>query len=160
MKKNLLLVIIIFLMGFSALAQDAPKLKQPRIAPQKRQIEKPINKNIDKNVRLDFTIISQNGNTEKFYLITASQVYETELRQQDNNNHYSYLEISGKVRLLVQNRIFVAYEFNYRNQQKNKVGEDITLQSSVILKPGQEIEVANQGNKTLKIKASYLEMMD
>lgn len=162
MKKRSLSLFIIVCMFFVFATRAGSQMKEPRIPPQKTQPKRVENKSLDRNVRLDFKIVSQDGKAENFYLITASENYEIEINQQDKSKHFSRLEIQGKVKLLVENRILVNYEFEYRhhNNSKPDFRKDIKLHSSVILKPGQEIEVGNPSDKILKIKAAYVEKLE
>lgn len=89
MKKSLVSLMIIGCIIFEFTTNYAPQMKNTRIPQQKMQPKRVENILLDKNVRFDFKFVFQNGKSENFYLITASDNYEFEINQQDKSKHNS-----------------------------------------------------------------------
>ena len=51
-------------------------------------------------------------------------------------------------------------EYQYNNNSNTNFSKGMALQSSVIIKPGQEIEVATSGDKIYKVKVSHVEDLE
>lgn len=117
--------------------------------------QKEATKVLGKNIRLDFKAVPLEEGDKGIYIITASPEYETGIRLKGDNGKIVF-EVSGKVNLLDDGSIFVRYDAH--TILKDKKGEaEFSVSSGVILKPGQELGVSRMGDKTLMIRASFVD---
>jgi hypothetical protein len=110
---------------------------------------------LERNIRLDFKAVPLEKGDKGTYIITASSEYEISIRLEGEDGKI-YFHVSGEVKPLKDERIFVLYTAHTILNDKNGEAEFI-VSSGVILKPGQEIGVSKIGDKTLMIRASYVD---
>ncbi len=109
----------------------------------------------DRNVRLDFKIIPLEGNDRGMFVITAVPEYETSVFFK-GEGHAVEVEIEGEIELCDDGRILVFYDAHLA-WEGNDGQANFHASSGVLLKPGRELEVSRFGEKTLVIKASYVD---
>ncbi len=109
----------------------------------------------DRNVRLDFKIIPLEGNDRGMFVITAVPEYETSVFFK-GEGHAVEVEIEGEIGLRDDGRIFVFYDANMA-WEGNNAQANFHASSGVLLRPGRELEVSRFGEKTLVMKASYVD---
>lgn len=108
-----------------------------------------------KNIRLDFMMVPLENDDKGVYIVTASPYYETSVQFEGDEGRVAF-GVSGEVAIRDDGRIFVVYEATM--QFKGHEGEgEFNASSSVILKLGQKVGVARMGDKTLTIRASYVD---
>ena len=110
---------------------------------------------LDRNVRLDFQSVPLEEGDEGMYIVTASPEYETSVRVEGPDGRIAF-KVGGQVRLLDDGGIFLRYETHAHLAGKGQEVEG-HVRSSVILKGGQELPVSRVGDKTLMIRASYVD---
>lgn len=129
----------------------APAAEKPEKATQRKQSSRIL----ARNVRLDFKAVPLEEGDSGVYIITAAREYSTAVRLQGEEGELEF-EVSGEVELLDDGRIFVRLQ---ARALLNGDGEEAEFNvfSGVILKPGQELGVSRMGDKTLMIRASYVD---
>ena len=158
MRKLILITAFLLCIQLSAGISVNKNAKSELQTVHKRGGEYPkkVSKLLDRNVRIDFNIIPAEGSNKEIYIITASEKFEIEITQTDENKYHN-IEIDGQVRLLDDRKIFIYYQIEtHLNVNDSKADKEFDLVSSVILKPGEEIEVTDATGRVFKIKASYL----
>jgi len=93
---------------------------------------------------------------EFLFIITASPEYEVSIRLEGDEEKIAF-QVSGEVKLLDDNRIFVRYQAHTILNNKGEEAESSMCSSGVILKPEQELGVSRIDEKTLIIRASYVD---
>ncbi len=108
-----------------------------------------------RNVRLDFKIIPLEGNDRGMFVITAVPEYRTSVAF-SGEGHEAEVEIEGEIDLRDDGRIFVFYDAEL-TWEGNDGRAHFQASSGVLLHPGKALEVSRFGEKTLVIKASYID---
>jgi hypothetical protein len=106
-------------------------------------------------VRVDVKLIPIEDDDQKMYVTTASHQYSTWIEYESEFIEISF-GISGKVLILDDGNIFVTYNASTTFSEEDSNGE-FGSEGSAVLTPGKETEVAHVGEKTLVIKASYVQ---
>ena len=107
----------------------------------------------DRNIRLDFRLVPEEEDDKPTFVVTAIPRYRT-MGRYANADGEGMLEISGEVDIREDNQILVVLEaeMEFRSGEK-ETGWHVS--TGVLLKPGEEFEVARMGEKTLVVRASY-----
>ena len=149
MKKLLLCAGMAALIAHGAIAQDAP----PPAAPAKPPVpEAPL---LGRNVKLDFRLLPLGDNDHGTYVVIASPAFGTSVRYKRPESTIE-LQTSGNARIMDDGRVFLTYQMHLVFEG-DAAEATYGVSSSVLLKPGQEQEVANVGEKTLVIRATLLD---
>ena len=110
---------------------------------------------LGKNIRLDFRRMPHDEKDQGVFIVTASPSFKTITSINGGNGEVEF-QVSGRVELRDGGGILVTYEasmaFNGNGQ-----GAKFRAASSVLLQPGQELGVSRMGDKTLVIRASYVD---
>lgn len=111
---------------------------------------------LERNIRLDFKMVPLEEDDRGVFLVTASSWYQTSTRFEGEGLQIEF-EVSGHVRVVDGGRFFVTYEghVEFSGEEQEAV---FHVDSSALLRPGQELEVASMGEKTLVVCASYVEV--
>lgn len=109
----------------------------------------------DRNVRLDFKIVPLEGNDRGMFVITAVPEYETRVSFKREGQEVE-VEIEGEIGLRDDGKILVFYNAHMA-WEGNDSQANFHASSGVLLKPGRELEVSRFGEKTLVIRASYVD---
>ncbi len=149
MKKLLLCVGLAALIAHGAAAQDAPPPPPPAKPPVP---EAPF---LPRNVKLDFKLLPLGENDHGTYVVTASPAFGTSVRYKRPESTIE-LQTSGNVQILDDGRVFMTYQMHLVYEGDGAEAA-YGVSSSVALKPGQEQEVANIGEKTLVIRATLID---
>ena len=130
-----------------AMADDA--------TPVRAEDKKAATEFLGKNVRIEFKRMPRDENDQGVFIITASPAFATVTSMNGANGDVEF-QVSGRVELRDGGGILVTYEasmaFNGNGQ-----GAKFRAASSVLLQPGQELGVSRMGDKTLVIRASYVD---
>jgi hypothetical protein len=110
---------------------------------------------LGRNVRLDFKAVPLEEGDEGLYIITASSEFGTSVELEGEEGQLAF-EVSGEIALLDDGRLFIRYEARVLIEGEEGEGA-FSVRSSVILKPGQDLGVSRIGDKTLMIRASYVD---
>ena len=146
--KKLWLCLGILVCGLPVAAAEADH-------PAKVQEQKKELRILEKNIRLEFKAVPLGEGDKGTYIITAFPDYQTGIRLQGEDGTIDFA-VSGQVKVLEDGRIFVRYDA--RTLVTNKKGSaNFIARSGVVLRPGEELGVSRMGDKTLMIRASYVE---
>jgi len=109
----------------------------------------------DKNIRLDFQAIPLDKDDKGTFIVTATSHFQLSVRLAGEG--YSLIfNVSGNIMPLEDDKIFVIYEVHTIVEGKD--GEAMFhLESGVLVKLGKDIALGTLGDKTLMLKASYLD---
>lgn len=110
---------------------------------------------LERNIRLDFQRIPLEGNDLGVFIVTASPWFKTTTRFSGESGAGEF-NVSGKLELRDDGRIFVVFEADMAFQGNGQAA-DFHVRSTVLLQPGQELGVSRMGDKTLVIRASYVD---
>lgn len=149
MTKLLLCAGLAALIAHGAVAQDAPPQQPPAPPPA------PQAPFLQRNVKLDFKLLPLGENDHGTYVVTASPAFATNVRYKRPESTIE-LQTSGNIQLLDDGRVFVTYQMHLVFEG-DAAEATYGVSSSVVLKSGQEQEVANIGEKTLVIRATLLD---
>jgi len=127
---------------------------QPETSTEAESGEKDI-EILERNIRLDFRIAPGKKGDEGIFIVTASSWYETEIRFTGKGSLVTFA-LSGHVRMLEDGRLFVTYGGHLEFDGKDGKAA-FSVDSSALLKPGQEMDIASMGDKKLAVRASYVE---
>ena len=109
---------------------------------------------LERNVRLEFKLVPLDEGDQASYVLAASPNFRTLTRYQ-NEEFEVLFEVSGRIDLVDDDRIFLAYEAHVEFDGDDEEAEMI-VSSSVLLKPGKATAAARMGEKTLMVTASYV----
>jgi hypothetical protein len=108
---------------------------------------------LERNIRLEFKMVPLEEDDKGVFLVTASSWYHTSTRFEAEGVHVEF-KVSGHVRVVEEDRWFITYKAHVEFSGENEEAE-FHVDSSALLTPGQESEVARMGDKTLVISGSY-----
>jgi len=109
---------------------------------------------LKKNVRLDFKRVPLEEEDQGTFIITASPAFNTLTRFRGDFGEAEF-EVSGKLKLLDDGRILLAYEAYTSFDGHEEEGAEFHVASTVILQSNKELQVARMGDKILVIRASF-----
>jgi len=109
----------------------------------------------DKNIRLDFQAVPLDKEDKGTFIVTATSRFQSSVRLAGEG--YSLIfNVSGNIIPLDDDKIFVSYEVHTIVEGKD--GEAMfRLESGVLVKLGKDIALGTLGDKTLMLKALYLD---
>lgn len=109
----------------------------------------------DRNVRLDFKMVPLEANDKGSFVVTAVPEYETAVSFKGEEGAMEF-QVEGEIDLRDDGRIFVFYDAHL--VWEGGEGEaEFHASSGVLLRSGRELEASRFGEKTLVIKASYID---
>ncbi len=109
-----------------------------------------------RNIRLDFKMVPLEADDKGVFLVTASSWYQTSVRFEREGTEIEF-GVSGHVRIVEDDRLFITYEGHVEFSGQEEKAE-FHVDSSALLQPGEECQVASMGDKTLVIRASYVDV--
>lgn len=110
---------------------------------------------LERNVRLDVKTVPADDGDEGMFVVVACPQYATRVKLEGEEGEI-FFEMAGEVRLLGDDLIFVSYDTETTIKGEEGVAH-FSVSSGVILRAGQELGVARMGDKTLMIRASYVD---
>jgi hypothetical protein len=135
------------LLAGSALGQEDKSIRLP--------IPRPKIERLERNVRLDFAVVPLEEGDQGVFLVTASSRYETGVQFKGKDGRVVF-EATGTVKILEDDQVFVTVRAHLFFRGGEGEG-NFQIDSSAILKPGKSMEIARMGEKTLVVKASYVD---
>ncbi len=110
---------------------------------------------LGKNVRLDFRMVPDEPDDEPLFLITAVSKFRAHASFENDEGEFSF-RVGGQIDVTEEGLLLVVYEAEM-SMHGMAGGGETHAGSGVLLKPGKELGVARIGDKTLMIKATYIE---
>ena len=110
---------------------------------------------LGRNVRLDFRLLPLEKDNEEVFVVTASSWYETALRFEGPEIELEFA-VSGTIELVDSGKILIQCDVELVYEGKDTEAEISTL-CSAILKPGVDLEIAKMGDRTLVVRATFIE---
>jgi hypothetical protein len=110
----------------------------------------------DKNIRLDFQAVPLDKDNKGMFIVTATSHFQSSVRLAGDGSSVIFNVSGDVIPLADSNKIFVSYEVHTIVEGKD--GEAMfRLESGVLLSIGKEIALGTLGDKTLMLKASYVD---
>lgn len=109
------------------------------------------------NIRLDFNTIPQTESAEGLFIVTATPEFESNTVLDGEKSDLNFA-VHGRIDELEDERIFVQFGIHlFVGSEEGQAEFDVN--SGVLLKPGQEMEVAQLGDRVLVIKYTSLKAL-
>lgn len=110
------------------------------------------------NIRLDFNTIPQTESAEGLFIVTSTPEFEsnTVLDGEDSEVNFT---VHGRIDEMEDERIFVQFGVHLYVGGADGSAE-FDVDSGVLLKPGQELEVAQLGDRVLVVKYTSLKELE
>jgi len=112
-------------------------------------------KALDRNIRLEFKIVPLEPENRGLWIVVASSVYRASAHFTQENSEIEF-SVNGQIMPQDNGKILLGYECSMSLKGQGS-GAQIKLGSSALLVPGVELPVGSVGDKTLVVKASFLE---
>lgn len=109
---------------------------------------------LGRNVRLDFRMVPQGPDDDPFFIVTAVSQFKARASFETDEGSFSF-HVEGQVDVTEEGLLLVVYEAEL-SMNGIEGGGETQAASGVLLKPGRELGVAQIGERTLMIKATYL----
>ena len=114
----------------------------------------------DRNIRLDLNARSPEGDNPGLFIIVASSWFETNVMFEGEGGEMEF-SVEGELELLDDGKIFLRFEAYSRTERDDDVHDDSAAEfsaaSSIILTSAEEQSIASLGEKTLIVKATFME---
>ena len=110
--------------------------------------------NLERNVRLDFKAVPLEGDDRGVFVVTAARWYVTATRYEGNGFQIAF-KVSGHIQIMDDGRMFLTCEGHMEFVGADEQAE-FNVESSALLAPGEDFELASMGEKTLVVRASYV----
>ena len=147
MKPTLVLLVALGFPAAALLAQDAQN-----DAPKDGAVKPTM---LDRNVRLDFELVPADADDQNVFVVTALSRFKIGVEFKGPGGAIEF-ETSGEILLRDDGRISVVHNTRVTFEGEQERGH-FHVSSGILLRPGESLEVSRMGEKTLVIRASYVE---
>jgi|ETNmetMinimDraft_26_1059896.scaffolds.fasta_scaffold36129_3 hypothetical protein len=110
---------------------------------------------LDRNVRLEFKVVPLENEDREVFLVAASPGFHHRTEYEGEGVRVEF-EVSGRIEIRENGHIFLIFESALAYEGANESAV-FHVESSIVMEPGDTVEVASMGDKNLVIYANYAE---